>query len=58
MDIHGLAPLLQIFDLAEPVRFYRDVLGLTAVAWSHTHEHDSYWAMLERGNAVLMLNAA
>jgi catechol 2,3-dioxygenase-like lactoylglutathione lyase family enzyme len=36
MDVRGLAPLLQVFDLAESVRFYRDVPGFTAVAWSHT----------------------
>ena len=27
MDIHGVAPLLQVFDMPTSIRFYRDVLG-------------------------------
>jgi len=29
MDVHGVAPLLQVFDMPTAIRFYRDVLGLT-----------------------------
>jgi glyoxylase I family protein len=27
MDIHGVAPLLQVFDMPTAIGFYRDVLG-------------------------------
>lgn len=27
MDIHGVAPLLRVFDMPTSLRFYRDVLG-------------------------------
>ena len=31
LDIHGIAPLLQVFDMPIAVRFYRDVLGSARV---------------------------
>ncbi|MFZ0731277.1 MAG: VOC family protein [Candidatus Sulfotelmatobacter sp.] len=30
MDIHGVAPLLQVYDMPTSIRFYRNVLGFTA----------------------------
>jgi hypothetical protein len=29
MDIHGVAPLLQVFDMPTSLRLYRDLLGFT-----------------------------
>ena len=34
LDIHGIAPLLQVFDMPVAVRFYRDVLGFELVQTS------------------------
>jgi catechol 2,3-dioxygenase-like lactoylglutathione lyase family enzyme len=31
MDIRGMTPLLQVFDMARSLRFYRDVLGFEIV---------------------------
>ncbi len=58
MDIHGLTPLLQVFDIAKSIAFYRDVLGFAVVSLSDKSEAESYWAMLKRGDSTLMLNTA
>ena len=34
MDIHGICPLLQVFDMPTAIRFYRDVLGFSVHATS------------------------
>ena len=34
LDIHGIAPLLQVFDMPASVHFYRDVLGFDLVQTS------------------------
>ena len=34
MDVHGVAPLLQVFDMPTAIRFYRDVLGFTSLGQS------------------------
>jgi len=36
MDIHGIAPLLQVFDMPTSLHFYRDVLGFTVWAFVRT----------------------
>jgi glyoxylase I family protein len=53
----NLTPLLQVFDMPRSVQFYCDVLGFKIVSQSHPG-HDFFWAMLQRENAVLMLNTA
>ncbi len=58
MQIHGLTPLLQVFDIATSIAFYRDVLGFAVVSLSGASEAASDWAMLKRGDSTLMLNAA
>jgi catechol 2,3-dioxygenase-like lactoylglutathione lyase family enzyme len=30
MVVHGLTPLLQVFDMARSIAFYRDVLGFAS----------------------------
>jgi glyoxylase I family protein len=59
IDVRGLAPLLQVFDMPASVRFYRDVLGFEVVATSPVLGADRFhWALLRLGNAELMLNTA
>ena len=61
IEIQGLAPLLQVFDMPTSIRFYRDVLGFTV---AHTapplsdNPDDVNWAMLRLNDATLMLNTA
>jgi len=57
MDIHGVAPLLQVFDMPISLRFYRDVLGFTV--WSTSSPGDDCdWAGLRLNGAEVMLNTA
>jgi catechol 2,3-dioxygenase-like lactoylglutathione lyase family enzyme len=57
IDIRGLAPLLQVFDMPTSIRFYRDVLGFEVVTTSVPGD-DCGWALLNRGGVELMLNTA
>ena len=62
MHLTGLVPLLQVFDMPESIRFYRDVLGFEIV--SHSPEIEAaegryfHWAWLRLGGAEVMLNTA
>ncbi len=59
VDIQGLAPLLQVFDMPVSVAFYRDVLGFDLVGHSPFYGDGLFhWAMLKLGDAVIMLNTA
>ena len=58
MIIEGLCPLLQVFDMAASVAFYRDMIGFTVVSMSAQNEADSDWVMLKLGTSTLMLNTA
>lgn len=62
LDFDGLCPLLQVFDMATSVKFYRDVLGFELVGNSpsvHSPQGDYFhWCMLRRGNTTIMLNTA
>ena len=57
IEVRGVCPLLQVFDMLRSVRFYRDVLGFEIVQTSEPGEQFD-WAMLRRGRAELMLNTA
>jgi len=57
MDIHGVAPLLQVFDMPTAIRFYRDVLGFEVRATSEPGD-DCNWAGLRLNGAEVMLNTA
>ena len=57
MDIHGIAPLLQVFDMPAAIHFYRDVLGFRVHATSEPRDNCS-WAWLKLKGAELMLNTA
>jgi glyoxylase I family protein len=57
MDIHGIAPLLQVFDMPTAIHFYRDVLGFKVSATSEPGDNCN-WALLKLNGAELMLNTA
>jgi len=57
MDIHGLVPLLQVFDMPTAIRFYRDVLGFTIVNTSEPGD-DCHWAWLKLNGAEVMVKTA
>ena len=56
IEVRGLAPLLEVFDMPRSIAFYRDVLGFEVVATSTPT--DFGWALLRLGGADLMLNTA
>lgn len=59
LDVRGLTPLLQVYDMPTSVRFYRDVLGFEVAATSPMLGEDRFhWALLRLGDAELMLNTA
>lgn len=61
IEIQGLAPLLQIFDMPVSIRFYRDVVGFTVTETSpqlSDNPDDVNWAMLELNGSAVMLNTA
>jgi glyoxylase I family protein len=57
IDVRGLAPLLDVFDMPTSVRFYRDVLGFEVVQTSGPGENYG-WCLLRRNGVDLMLNTA
>jgi len=57
LDIRGLAPLLQVFDMPASIHFYRDILGFEVVNTSRPGE-DFGWALLRLNGVELMLTTA
>ena len=55
--LHGICPLLQVFDMPASLRFYRDVLGFTVIQQSGVGD-DVGWVLLTLRGAELMLNTA
>src|ERR1700732_2806772 len=55
LDIRGLVPLLQVFDMPASIHFYRDILGFGVVTTSATGEQFD-WALLRLQGVELMLN--
>jgi catechol 2,3-dioxygenase-like lactoylglutathione lyase family enzyme len=61
IEINGVAPLVQVFDMPKSIRFYRDTLGFTVTGQSKSMSDDPddvNWCMLEMGGACVMLNTA
>jgi len=57
INIRGLAPLLQVFDMPASLNFYRDVLGFEVKYTSDDGEGDKvYWVLLQHGDTEFMLN--
>ena len=59
IDMRGLCPLIQVFDMPTSVRFYRDVLGFEIVGHAPLRGPDEFgWCWLRLGETELMLNTA
>ncbi len=61
IEIQGICPLLQVFDMPTSIKFYRDLLGFQVVHTSPTlsdDQDDVNWAMLRKNGAPVMLNTA
>ena len=60
IEISGLVPLLEVFDMPASVRFYRGIVGLDLAMTSEPTSASNYsdWALLRGNNLELMLNAA
>ncbi len=57
IDMQGLTPLIQVFDMPTSLRFYRDLLGFEVVGRSGESD-DCGWVWLRLNGAELMLNTA
>lgn len=57
IEIRGLSPLLEVFDMPASLAFYRDKLGFR-VTGDAGQGDESGWVMLELGDATIMLNTA
>ena len=61
IQVNGVAPLVQVFDMPKSIRFYRDLLGFTLTGKSEPfsdNPDDVGWCMLQLGPATIMLNTA
>lgn len=61
IEVNGVAPLLQVFDMPRSIRFYRDILGFTVTGRSRaqtSNPDEVGWVMLQLSNATVMLNTA
>lgn len=59
IEVRGVTPLVQVYDMPASVQFYRDALGFEIVSTSPVLGKDRFhWALLRLGKAELMLNTA
>jgi len=58
IEIRGMTPLLQVFDMPTSIKFYRDVLGFEVVTTSNPRGEHFDWALLRLHGVELMLNTA
>jgi glyoxylase I family protein len=59
LELRGMAPLLQVYDMPTSIRFYRDALGFEIVNTSPVMGVDYFhWALLRRNDVEIMLNTA
>ena len=59
IDVQGMTPLLQVFDMVSSLKFYCDVLGFEIVQTDDNTTPPNYnWVWLKWNNADLMLNTA
>jgi catechol 2,3-dioxygenase-like lactoylglutathione lyase family enzyme len=57
IDFRSLVPLLQVFDMPQSLKFYRDVLGFEVDDDSGEGDQSDWISLLRKG-VYLMLNAA
>jgi len=60
LDVRGLCPLLQVYDMPTAVEFYRDKLGFAVISTSPAlgGVDRFHWVLMRHGDAELMLNTA
>lgn len=58
IQIAGMAPLLQVFDMPTSLAFYRDLLGFSQVEPNAAAGDEIAWALLRFNGIELMLNTA
>jgi glyoxylase I family protein len=59
IDIRGIAPLIQVYNMPESVHFYRDLLGFELVNHSPFYAEGLFhWALLRLNGSEVMLNTA
>ena len=57
LDLKGFVPLIEVFDMATSLAFYRDMLGFEVIA--QYGPGDTFdWCMLKHGEMFVMLNSA
>jgi glyoxylase I family protein len=57
IEVRGLAPLLEVFDMPTSIAFYREVVGFEVIATSAPGPKFD-WALLSLNGVELMLNTA
>jgi glyoxylase I family protein len=57
IQVQGLTPLIEVFDMPTSVAFYRDVIGFEVVMQSRPGNAFD-WALLRMSEAELILNTA
>ena len=57
IQVRGMAPLIEVFDMPASLRFYRDKLGFK-VTGDSGQGSESGWVMVELGEETIMLNTA
>ena len=58
IQVNGVCPLLQVFDMPTSIRFYRDVLGFEVIQTSDREGDRFDWGLLRLNDAEVMLNTA
>lgn len=60
LELFGVAPLLQVYDMPAALRFYRDILGFEVVNHAPASaQNDLYgWVLLKFRGTEIMLNTA
>jgi glyoxylase I family protein len=57
INVRGMAPLFEVFDMPTSIAFYRDVLGFQVISTSGPAPNFG-WALLSLNGVELMLNTA
>ncbi len=58
IDVRGMAPLLQVFDMPASLKFYCDVLGFEVVMTDGKPSPHNDWVLLRWNGIEFMLNTA
>lgn len=58
IEIRGMAPLLQVFDMPASIAFYRDKMGFPVDPVCHLPHDDVDWVMFRINDVQVMLNTA